>query len=100
MGTSINSFTSLPVCYSTTGAIQLNARQVYTRAPVELEQQVQKLLPGLSSGTHEHRHNPHLNAERFTQFEINEGAIEWAPSLIGIPGKISARFSARSLIAA
>ena len=34
-------------------------------------------------------------ARRFTNLQIDEGAIEWAPSLFRIPGKIPARFEVR-----
>lgn len=34
-------------------------------------------------------------ARRFTDLQIDESAIEWAPSLFRIPGKIPARFRAR-----
>lgn len=35
-------------------------------------------------------------ARRFTSIEVDESAIEWAPSLFRIPGKIHARFQCRS----
>ncbi|MEH6570399.1 MAG: cytochrome P450 [Halioglobus sp.] len=34
-------------------------------------------------------------ARRFTNLQVDEGAIEWAPSLFRIPGKIPARFEVR-----